>query len=538
MKQAMVVVLMLMAVMSRPVSGSCDERAIPDPVPKNNWSCTEISELGAGLQSGARLPDQPTVPRREVAAALLSILEKVQQKCNAEGPDALSAEERQRLSALHEALKEELESFDAYKNVRETIEKILGPAEEPPYFFKVGVSGFLRGEGSGNFTSTLSGSGYTPGAGVGRLLYRIAPYLEWSPADYLEMKVQGQGYGFTLGSPRDSQFLLYQAYLELSPLDTKQVSLRVGRQEFVYGSTFILGANSFYNGLTFDALRLRIKPLSELTLDLLGGYYAAPLDNSFKDSLMGAYLTYPLREGSGIEAYYFHDQGPQYSHSGEQLDTFGVRGTVRFGPAALEFEPVYETGRLTNPAGGMESIGAWGGHLDLSLDATIGGFKNSFICGYAYGSGSQDAADGRSLRREFSNANNNTSLIGDMGLIHDLAGYSSSDGVHASGMQIVTAGWGINLRKELNFSATGHYFRGNYTPAGISRDLGVESDLILTWNINEETALIVAYDRFFTGEFFRDVSGSTKDIDYGYIMLQFNLFAGIKKPVKSGRPTL
>lgn len=432
---------------------------------------------------------------------------------------------------------EERANPDQAPVVRETLEKNLEPPEERPYLFKVGVSGFLRGEGSGNFTYSLSGSSYTPGSGVGRLVYRIMPYLEWSPTDYLELEVQGQGYGFT-GSPRDSQYALYQANLELSLPETKRVSLKLGRQEFAYGSTFILGTNSFYDGRTFDAGRLRLKPLPELVLDILGGYYAAPQTHYFKDSFAGVYMTYDLREGTGIDSYYFRDQGSPFGLSGEHLDTFGLRGTARFGSAALEFEPVYETGQRANPNTGMlNTVSAWGGHVDLSVDAKIGEFRNTFACGYAFGSGSQDAADGGSLRNEFSNANNNTSLVGDLGFISDLSGVTTTTGVHASGLRIVTAGWGINFLKNLNFSATGHYFLANDTPLGMSRNLGMETDFILTWNIHEDTALIVAYDRFFTGGFFRDATGSTSDIDYGYVMLQFNLFAGKKKPATVAKTT-
>jgi len=236
-----------------------------------------------------------------------------------------------------------------------------------------------------------------------------------------------------------------------------------------------------------------------------------------------------LREGSGLEAYYFRDQGATTTSSREHLDIFGARGTARFGPVALEFEPVYETGRRFN---GMvpESVTAWGGHADVSVDTPIAGFKNTFVLGYVYGSGSREAADGGSLRKEFSNANNDTSLIGDMGFIGDLSGAATNDGLHhASGMRVVTAGWGINLLKELTFTATGHYFEADHAPSGMSREMGVETDFILTWNINKETALVAAYDRFFTGAFFRDAVGAAGDIDYGYVMLQFNLFAGRKK---------
>jgi len=50
----------------------------------------------------------------------------------------------------------------------------------------------------------------------------------------------------------------------------------------------------------------------------------------------------------------------------------------------------------------------------------------------------------------------------------------------------------------------------------------VETDFRLTWNINKDFSAIIGYDYFFTNKFFRDASGSDKDIDYGYAMLVFN----------------
>lgn len=57
---------------------------------------------------------------------------------------------------------------------------------------------------------------------------------------------------------------------------------------------------------------------------------------------------------------------------------------------------------------------------------------------------------------------------------------------------------------------------------GFSRQLGLETDLTLTYNPNKDLSLILGYDRFFTGQLFRDASGSDRDIDYGYAMVVFN----------------
>jgi hypothetical protein len=107
-------------------------------------------------------------------------------------------------------------------------------------------------------------------------------------------------------------------------------------------------------------------------------------------------------------------------------------------------------------------------------------------------------------------------------------------GHHASGLQISTLGWGLDLTKELNFSATGRHFLANNVKDGFSRRLGMESDFTLTYAMSENLSLVLGYDRFFTGKFFRDATGSGRDIDYGYAMLQFNLArTKPKKPKKA-----
>ena len=58
---------------------------------------------------------------------------------------------------------------------------------------------------------------------------------------------------------------------------------------------------------------------------------------------------------------------------------------------------------------------------------------------------------------------------------------------------------------------------------GLSRRLGLETDLTLTYNMAEGLSFILGYDRFSTGAFFRGASGSDRDINYGYLMVQFDI---------------
>ena len=409
------------------------------------------------------------------------------------------------------------------------------PAAGVPFEYKFGVNGFFRVEGTGNFR--LADNSYDPKYAEGRYLYRVKPFASWQPTDYLGLHLEGQGYGFVGGGHSDGQLSLYQGYLDGKLPGKETLALRAGRQEFSYGSNFMLGPDSFFNGLSFDAVRLKLQPSDALGIDILGGFYTAPSANGVKGNISGGYGTWTASEGNALEAYYLRDTGSTFRHQGEELDSWGLRATAKVGPLSLELEPVYQSGELFNPVtGGNENINAYGGHADLTADLTLAGLRQRFSLGYALGSGSQAAADGTSAKREFRNPDNDTCLVGDMHVIGDLSGLDLA-GHHASGLQIYTLGWGVDLSKELVFTAAGHYFRANAVAAGLSRELGLEADFGLTYTFSENYSLLVAYDRFFTGSFFRGASGSGNDIHYGYAMLQFNLEkAKLKAPGKIVHP--
>jgi hypothetical protein len=269
-------------------------------------------------------------------------------------------------------------------------------------------------------------------------------------------------------------------------------------------------------------------------VDLLGGWYATPWSAGIKGNLVGGYVSYAVKEGTVIEAYGFNDIGSDEHHAGEYRNIWGLRGTAKIGPVSFEIEPVYESGRTLNSQTlANDSVSAWGGHADMTVETELLGRKNTFFASYAYGSGNKDATNGVSERKEFENPNTDTSLTGDMSLIGDLSGANAGD-FHASGLQLFNLGWGIDIIKELNFSATGRYFYANAVPDGFSRNIGLETDFTLTYAMNDNLSIIAGYDHFFTGGFFRDATGSKKDIDYGYLMLQFDISKSKPrlKPVK------
>jgi len=502
---------------------TCD---IPEQVQAEHWCCKELRELCTIYQATASLPDKPLVSRREMATTLLALLEKVVDKYEKEGSEAIPRADLERIARLETSLHKELAELPGYLQRREAIEKMLAKPEEPPFEYKLGLNGFLRGEGAGNFR--LKDFTYSPNYSQGRLVYRLKPYVYWHPTDYLDFHVEGQGYGYAQAHDVDnSHYSLYQGYLEAKLPDRDWLAVKGGRQEFSYGSTFILGTNAFRDGLVFDAGRVRIKPATPLTIDLLAGTYASPFSMNLKGNLFGGYATYAISEGTGVDAYMFRDTGTVFHHPGEELFVWGLRGTAKFGPLALEFEPVYESGAVFSDAkGGNDHISAYGGHFDASYEGALAGRTTKTFLSYAYGSGSKNAATGASSAREFRNPDNNISQVGDMALFGDLSGLtvnSPTGSHHASGLQIYTLGWGIDFTKEVNLSATGHYFLANQVEDGFSRELGLETDFTLTYKVSDDISLIVGYDHFFAGRFMRDATTSRGDIDYGYCMLQFDI---------------
>lgn len=519
---------------SSPASDASQE--IPAQVTSEHWAYTGVKDLAEKYGTDKNLPEGKPCSREELLDCFMAVLKKIVQKYDVQGSRAVSRDDLDSMRALIVALQADLFKIDGYREIRRTIEQLLvqiEPSGVPSYQYRVGVNGFLRGEGQSNFR--IPEASYTPGHSEGRFLYRVKPYAYWHPNQYLDIHLEGQGYGFTGTSQDHNKLSLYQGFVEArlpreDVAGKNWVALKAGRQEFNYGSSFILGTDSFFNGLSFDAVRLRVQPalpwLNFLTVDLLGGRYARPSSDGTEGNLYGAYFTYEPAEDNTVEVYGFRDTGNAEHHAGERLDTYGYRSKSSVGIFKLEHEVAYQTGRTFN-GGVNDRLGAFGGHIDLTGEFKVGRYENSAFMSFALGSGDKAAANGGSSKREFRNPNNDSSLVGDMNLVGDLSGVDAG-GHHASGMQIYTLGWGVDIPvgttadRKVNFSATGRKFVAGAVEDGFSRNVGVETDFTLTYTMNKDYALVLGYDHFFTGKFFRDATGSGRDIDYGYAMLVFN----------------
>lgn len=494
---------------------------IPDEVTSEHWAYQGTADLQERY-GGKKLPGGKC-SKSELIDSFIAALVKVSEEFKQHGGANIRRDDMDNIRALIVALEEELFGRDAYLTIRVSIERLLALVEPPvPVFkYKLGLNGFLRGEGATSFR--MRDLSYSPGRGEGGGTYRVKPYAYWHPNDRWDVHAEGQGYGFIRGGDDHAgKASLYQGFAEVRIPDedlpgVNWAAVKAGRQEFVYGSGFVLGSDTFFDGLSFDAARLRVQPRSNITLDLLGGNYAAPFSGGLKGSLSGAYLTYHPSDDSSLEGYAFRDLGAEDRRAGERLDVLGLRSTSAVGIYAVEYEAVLQSGRAFNAeTGELERIRAAGGHVDLTGQFRLFDRDNAIFMGVAAGTG-----DANDANKEFRNPNNDSSLMGDMHVVGDLSGIDVGEH-HASGMQIYTLGWGIDLTRKLNLTATARKFAATSVEDGFSRQIGLETDVNLTFSPNKDYTVIAGYDHFFPGRFFRDASGSGKGVDYAFAMLVFN----------------
>src|SRR3990172_5064627 len=177
---------------------------------------------------------------------------------------------------------------------------VSSAAQEAPPPVKLGLDSLVRAEATGNFS--LGNFSFTPGNDEGRILFRLRPSVTMAPSENLTALVEGQWYAFY--DDRDfSLFSLYQGYVEGVVPGVRGVSLKAGRQELVYGSTFLLGADTFYDGLTFDAAKLSWKPAEKFSIDLFGGQYVNKWAGGIEGRLYGIYAIYKPRGTLSADLY-------------------------------------------------------------------------------------------------------------------------------------------------------------------------------------------------------------------------------------------
>src|SRR3972149_5195138 len=137
------------------------------------------------------------------------------------------------------------------------------PAESQ---WKLDFGGQVRMRGDFAKNQNLTNFTFTPGEREAQFLERTRLHgsIE-NPALGLKVFVPPQWYGRWGGIDKRSEIDLYQGYIEWDKVLGSPVSLKAGRQDFSYGSTFFLGPNDFYNGLSWDGIKVSLSTSEDLS---------------------------------------------------------------------------------------------------------------------------------------------------------------------------------------------------------------------------------------------------------------------------------
>ena len=200
---------------------------------------------------------------------------------------------------------------------------------------------------------------------------------------------------------------LYQAYIEANEMWGTPLRLRVGRQELQFGSQWLVGVNdasSFFQGLSFDAIRLDYTT-DQFTVAAFASKLAEGLDDLYSESdvdFYGIYGSYTGIEDVTIDAYWLfvRDDGGRAANVEVDIHTIGLRGAGKIGAFDFESEVAYQFGDVERPGGNDPDYGNLAANVEVgyTFDATI---QPRIYLGGAYFGG--DADEDLSFNRLFSN---------------------------------------------------------------------------------------------------------------------------------------
>ncbi len=237
---------------------------------------------------------------------------------------------------------------------------------------------------------------------------------------------------FTIFREPFEQVGIYQGYLSFERLLDQNVFVKIGRQEMVYGSEFLLGNNSFYDGTVHDAIRVDYDN-GEFSVS---GFFAKeaqsdtelavifPAQDFDEDYLAGVYSEFKPAENLELDVYaLYFDARSNFTDSFVTRSTnFGFDGALnppilghfwtlgaRLFTHSLDLggdklsinaEVAYQFGKngvVDAASGGLDEqpIHGWATEIFASyrLDPTAEGLKPIFTVGYYWAAGGEKNPD-------------------------------------------------------------------------------------------------------------------------------------------------
>ena len=444
----------------------------------------------------------------------------------------------------------------------------------------------------------LTGPGATVDNNNGYFLTRIMPRVGYT-AKWFAFTVEGRSSasaGDERGDQRvaadpnkpgralaenDRDLNLHQAFFFLGNHKEFPLSLKIGRQELVYGDQRTLGHFRWNNNArTFDALKLRWQN-AFFGVDAFTGGLVYNDNNNFNrshlsdDHFSGLYFNFPniptLSEKNLVEAFIYSRNvtvgsakvnvdpnnnpyagvaAPFRNPAKQDLYTAGLRyksKPLAFGPWDYGVELMHQFGDRANtgPAAASAAVAAaprlrqraWAAVIQGGYTFTESAWQHRVGLTYSYASGDKNSADGTS--QTFQNLFATTHLFyGYMDLnslqnLHDLRlAYTFkpkpnlSIGLegHLHCLDRTTDSW-YNVAGVARAGGAANAGTGYAISPTFSRQLGQELDLVGSWHIIPSAQFEVGVSRYFRGDYIKQslaIPGS-KDANYVYVQLTLSL---------------
>ncbi len=321
------------------------------------------------------------------------------------------------------------------------------------------------------------------------------------------------------------------AELSIPDVGDSGVTLRAGRQELLMGKQRLVSPLDWSNTRrTFDGFTAS----GAISGWQLEGFATRAVNikkydaNDTNDgvSFYGLYVTNKQLAGiDGLDLYWLALERRAASFNGssgaEDRHTLGGRvwGDLANTMLDYEFEGAYQTGEV-----GSADISAFmiASTVGTTLDEVA--YKPRVEAGFDYASGDDKAGDGdvETFNQLFPLGHAYNGFIDAVSRqnIIDLRGSSSAK-----------VPGGVKLKADLHYfwradksdglyNAGGKLTRGS--AAGASSFVGAELDLTAKKALSKHSLVIVGYSHFFAGEFLKD-TGSSADIDFGYVTFQYTI---------------
>jgi hypothetical protein len=353
------------------------------------------------------------------------------------------------------------------------------------------------------------------------------------------------------GAPFKAPVDLRMAFADIGST-TGPITVRLGRQELVYGEQRLVGHVSWLNAArTFDAAKITLRH-SAFQVDAFGASVVRTLDGAFDRSgngnrFAGAYATVPrplAREAAAVSAtapagagagHYLESVEPYVfwrrdtnlrGETGNVGDlkqtTVGVRLVGRL-PARFDYgiEIAVQRGSL-----GADDLSAWAGHWQLR-ESLPGPGAVRLVGEYNHASGDKDASDG--IRGTFDQLYPTP---------HDK--YGLADQIGWKNVHHVRAGLELTPFRGLPVAANYHSWwlaeRGDaaYAAGGAplarvaggatDRHVGQEIDLQVSRAVTPQIQLAAGYAHIFTGPFLKQATPGTS-YSHPYVMVTYVFLA-------------